>query len=124
MRPSWSHKLKVIHLKRQLGVKQLARSCAHEPIAHSAVDNLPTPVVVGQPAANCLEEAVRSFPVMWSRCRSSRADITFRRPLPVYRVVRYSSVHCFQTPITVAVWCSAEHELLLCDRKVILLEGQ
>ncbi|GFX32755.1 uncharacterized protein TNCV_888931 [Trichonephila clavipes] len=54
-----------------------------------------TPVAVNQRAANCLEEAVRSFITVQNRCRSSRADVTFRRPLPVFRVVRCSSVHCF-----------------------------
>ncbi|GFV83539.1 uncharacterized protein TNCV_5120291 [Trichonephila clavipes] len=51
-----------------------------------------TPVEVNQRAANSLEEAVRSFTTMRSRCRSSCADVTFRRPLPVFRVVRCSSV--------------------------------
>ncbi|GFT36324.1 uncharacterized protein TNCV_3464761 [Trichonephila clavipes] len=63
-----------------------------------------TPVAVDQRAANCLKEAVRSFTVMWSRCRSSRADVTFRRPLPVFRVVRCLSVHCFQTRIIVELF--------------------
>ncbi|GFT43424.1 uncharacterized protein TNCV_814791 [Trichonephila clavipes] len=47
-----------------------------------------TPVAVDQHAANCLEEAVRSFTVMRSRCRLSGADAIFYRPLPVFRVVR------------------------------------
>ncbi|GFX27958.1 uncharacterized protein TNCV_773431 [Trichonephila clavipes] len=63
-----------------------------------------TPVAIDQPAANCLEEAVRSFTTMRSRCRSSRADVTFRHPLPGFRVVRCSSVHCFQTRITVELF--------------------
>ncbi|GFV67625.1 hypothetical protein TNCV_4623051 [Trichonephila clavipes] len=91
MRLSWCPKL--THLKRQLGANQLARLYAHEPIADTAVDGLPTPVAVNQRAVNCLEEAVRSFTAMWSRCRSSRADITFLHLLPVLRVVRCSSVH-------------------------------
>ncbi|PRD32927.1 UNVERIFIED_CONTAM: hypothetical protein NCL1_18979 [Trichonephila clavipes] len=37
---------------------------------------------------------------MRSRCRSSHADVAFRHPLPVFRVVRCSSVHCFHTRIT------------------------
>ncbi|GFV42831.1 uncharacterized protein TNCV_3580811 [Trichonephila clavipes] len=65
---------------------------------------------VNQLSTNCLEEAVRSFTAMLSRCRSSCADVTFRHPLPVFRVVRYSSVYCFQTRIT--LWnCSAAYEL-------------
>ncbi|GFV34041.1 hypothetical protein TNCV_309471 [Trichonephila clavipes] len=35
------------------------------------------------------------FGARWS------TDFTFRRPLPVFRVVRCSLVHCFQTHITV-----------------------
>ncbi|GFX03789.1 uncharacterized protein TNCV_2113611 [Trichonephila clavipes] len=70
-----------------------------------------TPVAVDQRAVNCLEEAVRLFTAMRNRCRSSRTDITSRRPLPVFRVVRYSSVHCFQTRITV--------ELFRCTRAPI-----
>ncbi|GFV52279.1 hypothetical protein TNCV_3197791 [Trichonephila clavipes] len=50
------------------------------------------PVVVDQHAANCLEEAVRSFSAMRSRCRSLRADIKFHHPLPVFRVARKQSV--------------------------------
>ncbi|GFU88794.1 uncharacterized protein TNCV_4444711 [Trichonephila clavipes] len=57
--------------------------------------DISTPAAVDQRAANCLEENVRSFTSMQSRCRSSRADVTFRRPLPAFRAVRCSSVHCF-----------------------------
>ncbi|GFX18090.1 hypothetical protein TNCV_1577691 [Trichonephila clavipes] len=46
-----------------------------------------TPVAVDQRVSNCLEEAVQSFTAMWSRCRSSHADVPFHRPLPVFRVV-------------------------------------
>ncbi|GFX35953.1 uncharacterized protein TNCV_4214751 [Trichonephila clavipes] len=70
-----------------------------------------TSVAVDQRAANCLEEAVLSFTAMQSRCLSSRADVTFRRPLPVFRVIRCSSVHCCQTRITV--------ELFRCTRAPI-----
>ncbi|GFV80285.1 uncharacterized protein TNCV_4956881 [Trichonephila clavipes] len=69
------------------------------------------PVAIDQRAANCLEETVRSFTAMPSRCRSSRADVTFHRPLSVFRVVRCSSVHCFQTHISV--------ELFRCPRALI-----
>ncbi|GFX20158.1 uncharacterized protein TNCV_1437181 [Trichonephila clavipes] len=62
--------------------------------------DISTPVAVDQRAFNCLEEAVRSF----TRCRSSHADVIFRRPLPVFRVVRCSSVHCFQIRITVELF--------------------
>ncbi|GFU41216.1 uncharacterized protein TNCV_1848131 [Trichonephila clavipes] len=57
------------------------------------------PVAVDQHAANCQEEAVRSFNTMRGRCRSSHADVTFRRPMPVFRVVRCSSVHFSLTSI-------------------------
>ncbi|GFY12180.1 uncharacterized protein TNCV_3097341 [Trichonephila clavipes] len=113
----------MIHQKRQLGANQLARLCAHEPIADAAIDGSPrrrridiadisTPVAADQRAAKCLEEAVLSFTAMHSRCRSSRADITLSRPLPVFRVVRCSSVHCFQARITV--------ELFSCTRAPIV----
>ncbi|GFX94019.1 uncharacterized protein TNCV_3413811 [Trichonephila clavipes] len=49
--------------------------------------DISTNVSVDQCSANCLEEAVRSFTAMRSRCRSSRAVVTFRHPLPVFRVV-------------------------------------
>ncbi|GFU49795.1 uncharacterized protein TNCV_2930621 [Trichonephila clavipes] len=93
----------MIHLKRQLGANQLAR-LSHEPIAVAAVDGLPTPVAIDQHATNCLEETVWSFTAMQSRCRSLRADVTFRRPLPVFQVVLCSSAHCFQTHITVELF--------------------
>ena len=117
------------HLKRQLDANQLARLCAYEPIADADVDGLPyggscvkapldivhdaaevdeadisRPVALGQSPANCLEEAVRSFTAMRNKCRSLRADVTFRSPFPVFRVVLCSSVHSFQTHITVELF--------------------
>ncbi|GFV50625.1 uncharacterized protein TNCV_2212881 [Trichonephila clavipes] len=74
--------------------------------------DISTPVAVDQLAANCLEEAVRSFTTMWNRFRSLRADVTLHLPLPVFRVPRCSSVHCFQTRITV--------ELFHCTRAPIV----
>ncbi|GFX46096.1 uncharacterized protein TNCV_2094141 [Trichonephila clavipes] len=81
-------------------------ACNPRCLRHRRIDeaNISTPIAVDQRAANCLGEAVRSFTAMWSRCRSSRADVIFRRPLPVFRVVRCSSVHCFQTRITVELF--------------------
>ncbi|GFU31565.1 uncharacterized protein TNCV_3539521 [Trichonephila clavipes] len=73
--------------------------------------DISTHVAVDQRAVNCLEEVVLSFTARQSRCRSSRADVTFRRPLPVFRVIRRSSVHCSQTRITV--------ELFRCTRAPI-----
>ncbi|GFV91111.1 hypothetical protein TNCV_896321 [Trichonephila clavipes] len=70
-----------------------------------------TPVAVNQRAAKCMEEAVRSFTAMRSRCRSSRADVTFRRPL------RFSSCsvlvdsllpnshHCESVPLHTSSYC-------------------
>ncbi|GFY08748.1 uncharacterized protein TNCV_5006611 [Trichonephila clavipes] len=75
--------------------------------------DISTPVAVDQRAANSLEEAVRLFTTMRSRCRSSYADVTFRRPLPVFRVVQCSSFHCFQTRVPV--------ELFRCTRAPIAL---
>ncbi|GFY32350.1 uncharacterized protein TNCV_3558581 [Trichonephila clavipes] len=63
--------------------------------------DISTRVAVDQRSVNCLEEAILSFTVMLSRYRSSRADITFCSPLPVFRVIRCSSVHSFETRITV-----------------------
>ena len=70
-----------------------------------------TVVAVDQSAANCLDEAIRSITAMRARCLSSRVDVTFRRPFPDFRVVRFSLVHCFQTLITVV--------LLRCTRATI-----
>ncbi|GFV87122.1 uncharacterized protein TNCV_5113401 [Trichonephila clavipes] len=77
--------------------------------------DISTPVAVDQCAANCLEEDVRSFTVMRSRCRSMRYDVTFRHPLPIFRVV----VALWSTASKLeSLWnCSATHELLLRDRK-------
>ncbi|GFS89315.1 uncharacterized protein TNCV_3399891 [Trichonephila clavipes] len=80
--------------------------------------DIKTPVPVDQRSTNCLEEAVRSF--TGSRFRSLRSDVNFRRPLPVFLVVRCSSVHCFQTRITVELFSA--HELLLRNRKILLLK--
>ena len=70
-----------------------------------------TPVAVDQAAVNCLEKAAWSFTAMRNRCRSLRANVIFRRPLTIFRVVWWKLVHCFQTRITV--------ELFRCTRSVI-----
>ncbi|GFT92212.1 uncharacterized protein TNCV_3134831 [Trichonephila clavipes] len=74
-----------------------------------------TPAAVDQHAAKCLEKAVRSFTVMRSRCRLSRADVSFRHLLPVFRVVLCLSATASKLA---TLWnCSAAHELLLCIGK-------
>ncbi|GFU88172.1 uncharacterized protein TNCV_845651 [Trichonephila clavipes] len=87
---------------------------------HRRIDeaDISTSVAVGQCVVNCLEEAIRSFTVMRKRCRSSHVVVTFRRPLSIFRVVRCSSVHCFQIHITV--------EMFHCTRarEILFLEGQ
>ena len=65
--------------------------------------DISTLVAVDQRAADCLEEAARPF-ILWSRYRSSRCDVTFYRPLPVFRVVRFWSVHRFIIRITVELF--------------------
>ncbi|GFX44915.1 uncharacterized protein TNCV_3429641 [Trichonephila clavipes] len=73
---------------------------------HRQIDkaDISTPVAVDQRASNFLEVAAQSFTAKWSRCQSPPTDVTFRHPLPVFRVVRCSSVHCFQTRITVELF--------------------
>ncbi|GFU64099.1 uncharacterized protein TNCV_4392731 [Trichonephila clavipes] len=71
-----------------------------------------TPVTVEQHVANHLEEVLRSFTTMRSSFRTSHSGVTFRYPLQIFRVVRCSSVHCFQTRITV--------ELFRCTRAPIV----
>ncbi|GFX76627.1 hypothetical protein TNCV_3163451 [Trichonephila clavipes] len=56
-----------------------------------------------------MDEAVRPFTDMRSRCRSSRADVTF----PSSIVTKLASLLNY----------SAVHELLLRNRKVLLLEA-
>ncbi|GFX34902.1 uncharacterized protein TNCV_2328421 [Trichonephila clavipes] len=89
---------------------------------HRRIDqaDICTPVAVDQRAANCLDEVVRSFTAMWSRCRSSRTDITFRLSLPVFpRSARQST-----SSKLASLWnCFAAQELLLRDRKVLLLKS-
>ncbi|GFV16757.1 uncharacterized protein TNCV_515681 [Trichonephila clavipes] len=70
--------------------------------------DISTAVAVDQRTANCIDEAVRSITAMRSRWRSLRADVTFHRPLSVFRFFRCSSVHCFQTRIISN--CSAAHD--------------
>ncbi|GFU42237.1 uncharacterized protein TNCV_4554191 [Trichonephila clavipes] len=93
-RPTKSHTCSIGTLARNL-------RCSRRRIDEA---NICTPVEVDQRAASCLEEAVRSFTAIWSRCRSLRADVTFRRPLPLVRVVWCSWVYCFQTRITVELF--------------------
>ncbi|GFV44453.1 hypothetical protein TNCV_4737071 [Trichonephila clavipes] len=67
--------------------------------------DISTPVETDQRAANCLEEAIRPCIAMWSKCRSSSADVTFRRPLPVFelfgahRSLLPNSHHCGTVPV-------------------------
>ncbi|GFX34993.1 uncharacterized protein TNCV_2329331 [Trichonephila clavipes] len=71
-----------------------------------------TPVEVDQCADNCLREAERLLTAIRSKCRPSCADITFHRPLPVFRVVRCSSVpnlqHCRTVPLHTSSYCAME----------------
>ncbi|GFU87712.1 uncharacterized protein TNCV_912831 [Trichonephila clavipes] len=50
---------------------------------HRRVDEaeISAPVAVNQRVATCLEDAVRSFTTMRSRCRSSSAVVCFHHPL-------------------------------------------
>ncbi|GFU92176.1 uncharacterized protein TNCV_2530351 [Trichonephila clavipes] len=66
--------------------------------------NISTHVTVDQRAVHFLDEVIRSFTAMRNMCRSSSEDITFRRPLPSFRVDRCSSVQCFQAPITLELF--------------------
>ncbi|GFW88906.1 hypothetical protein TNCV_2683401 [Trichonephila clavipes] len=75
--------------------------------------DISTPVSVDRSAVNCLEEAVRSFIVIRSWCRSSRADVTFRRPLSDFELfgARRSTASKLESQ-----WnCSPAYELLLHD---------
>ncbi|GFV94286.1 uncharacterized protein TNCV_2267401 [Trichonephila clavipes] len=83
-------------------------------------ENISTHVAVDQHATKCVDEAVRSFTTMRSRCRSSHAGVTFRRPLPVSRVVRGS----LGSYSKLAPLCKTAHELLLRGRKILLLKGR
>ncbi|GFX12556.1 uncharacterized protein TNCV_3156771 [Trichonephila clavipes] len=74
-------------------------------IDEAGIGTLPA---VDQGDYNCLEEALQSFIVMRSRCRSTSADVIFRRPLPVFPVVPCSSVHCLQTRITVELFLGTQ----------------
>ncbi|GFW31632.1 uncharacterized protein TNCV_4683051 [Trichonephila clavipes] len=84
------------------------RCCRHQRIDEADIN---TPVSEDQRAVNCMEEVVQSFIAMRTRCPESSTVVTFLHPLPVFRVVRCSSVYCFQTRITV--------ELFRCTRAVI-----
>ncbi|GFW14652.1 uncharacterized protein TNCV_1561151 [Trichonephila clavipes] len=55
-----------------------------------------TPAALDQCALNCLEEAVHAVKDIRAGVDRRGADVTFRHPLPVLRVVRCSSIHCFQ----------------------------
>ena len=128
MRSSWSHKLKRDAFEKKLGTNHFARLCAHKPIPYASrrwlavrrilfkvslyavyraakrrrlyEADISTSVALEQRSADSLEETIWSFIVMRSSCQSSRTDGTFHHSLPVFRVVRCSSVHCFQTRIT------------------------
>ncbi|PRD30683.1 UNVERIFIED_CONTAM: hypothetical protein NCL1_25673 [Trichonephila clavipes] len=151
MWPSWSHKLKRDSSKKTAWCQSACQALCHEPTADAAVDSLPsggwilykgtlarnsrcskrlpidkadisTSVAVDQSVFNCLEEAVWSFTAM-------RADVDRHMP------TSFSGNHCqffelfgaSQSPASKLASlrnCSAARELLLRDRKILLLEGQ
>ncbi|GFY30988.1 hypothetical protein TNCV_1629611 [Trichonephila clavipes] len=113
----------MIHLKRQLGANQLARLCAHKPIANAAVDGLLTPVAVDQRAANCLEEAVRSF------SPSCGAGVDHHALTSLSVVHReffelFSARRSAASKLASLSYCSTADELQLRDWKILLLEGR
>ncbi|GFW12723.1 uncharacterized protein TNCV_3884331 [Trichonephila clavipes] len=75
---------------------------------HQQIDeaDISTSVAIDPRAANCLEESCTVFYRQRTRSQSSRANPTFRRPLPVFGVVRFSSVHCLQIRSTVELFRS------------------
>ncbi|GFX84828.1 hypothetical protein TNCV_1229581 [Trichonephila clavipes] len=71
-----------------------------------------TPITVDQHAANCLEEAVPSFTAMRTKCLPSHADVTYRRPLPVFPSCPVlvglqlpNSHHCETVPLYTSCYC-------------------
>ena len=83
--------------------------------------DISTHVAADQLDANCLEEAVRSFAATQSRYRSPCVDVTFFVYCQFFELIgaRRSTVSKLGSQ-----WnCSAAHELLLCERKTLLLEG-
>ncbi|GFX79621.1 uncharacterized protein TNCV_826091 [Trichonephila clavipes] len=82
-----------------------------------------TPAAVAQRAANCLEKAVQSFPAMQRRCRLSHADASsFVIHCQFFELFGSRRSPAFKLA---SLWnCLAAHELLLRDRKILLLEGR
>ncbi|GFT99724.1 transposable element Tcb1 transposase [Trichonephila clavipes] len=81
-----------------------------------------TSVAVDQRAANCLGETIQSVTGMQTSYLSSRADVTFYRPLPVFQDVRCSLVTA--SKLASLLNCSTAHELILSDRKILFQEGR
>ena len=121
----------VIHLKTHHVANWLASLCPHKSIAEAAIDGLSwggsciepslhaineadnsTFVAFDQCASNCLEEAVRSFTTMWSRCRSSRTYVAFRSALTFYkfffapRSVFPNRHYCKILPLRTSCYCT------------------
>ncbi|GFU74999.1 transposable element Tcb2 transposase [Trichonephila clavipes] len=146
------HQLVLSMQRRQLGANQLSRLSAHEPIPDTARRGFPVkgilykgtlacnprcskrrrideadismPVALDQRATNFLEEAVRSFTAMRSRCRLSHADVILHRPLPVFRFRESCSVLIcsLHTRITLELFhCT---RALLRHKKILHLEGR
>ncbi|GFS75007.1 uncharacterized protein TNCV_1396651 [Trichonephila clavipes] len=73
------------------------------------------PVAVDQRAANCLEEAVRLFTTMQSRCHLPSFIASF---------LSYSVLVGSLLPNSHLWNCSTAHEVLLRDKEIFLLEGR
>ena len=83
--------------------------------------DISTPVTVDQRAANCLEEAVRLFIALQNRFRSLMMSLS------VFHCQFFELFGARQSTATklASLWnCSAAHELLLRDRKILLLAGR
>ncbi|GFT56022.1 hypothetical protein TNCV_3117081 [Trichonephila clavipes] len=84
--------------------------------------NISTPVAVDQRAANCLEEVVRHSPP----CGASvgRPTLTLSSVVNCQFFVLFGARRSTPSKLAILCNCSAAHELLLLDRKTLLLEGR
>ena len=112
-----------IAVRRILRKDTLTRSAGYS--RRQRIDEVHISILIAldQHASNYLEEAVRSLTAVRSRCRSSRADVSFHR----YSQFSSCSVlvgSLLLSDIFASLWkYSAAHELLLLDRKILLVKG-
>lgn len=118
-----SEKINCIRRRRWLCVRRIlykgvvahSQQCSRHWWIDKAESDAPVSVV--QSADYYLNKAVLSVSAMRTKCLSLHVEDTFQYLQPYFRVVQFSSIHCFETRITVLLLLSTRAAIA---RQIIL----